>query len=163
MRLAVGDNAWDRVRGSCVADYAAGRRTPCAGRAVILTAIQSLRRVVGRGATLYGVVVILVRVRMGGEFGGSRAGAQRYRGACWERSPSWGSALPGARTERGASSEARVRSLACPGLWGEGPRLGRASGLAPGKRQQASAFQGLRRGSWLGEGLVGALRAQIEL
>jgi hypothetical protein len=28
------------------------------------------------------------------------------------------------------------------GLWGEGLGLGRASGLAPGKRQQASAVQG---------------------
>jgi len=37
----------------------------------MLTAVKSLRLVVGRGATLYGVVVILVRVRMGGEFGGS--------------------------------------------------------------------------------------------
>ena len=46
----------------------------------MLTAVKSLRLVVGRGATLYGVVVILVRVWMGGEFGGSRAGAQRSQG-----------------------------------------------------------------------------------
>jgi hypothetical protein len=59
----------------------------------------------------------------------------------------------------------RVRSLAIPGFYGdgllgEGAELGlsaprgllggmlewnRASGLAPGKRQQASAVQGLRR------------------
>ena len=46
----------------------------------MLTAVKSLRLVVGRGATLYGVVVILVRVWMGG----------RVR-----REPSWGSALSG--------------------------------------------------------------------
>jgi len=39
------------------------------------------------------------------------------------RTPSWGSALPG-------------------GVRGEVLGLGRASGLAPGKRQQASAVQG---------------------
>jgi hypothetical protein len=56
---------------------------------------------------------------------------------------------------------AEVRSE--KGLWGERGKLGwgRASGLAPGKRQQASAFQGVRRAGT--EGLVGALRAQGEL
>jgi len=39
------------------------------------------------------------------------------------RTPSWGSALPG-------------------GVRGDVLGLGRASGLAPGKRQQASAVQG---------------------
>ncbi len=132
MRLAVGDNAWDRVRGSCVADYAAGRRTPCAGRAVILTAIQSLRRVVGRGATLYGVVVILVRVRMGGEFGGSRAGAQRYRGACSERGRvgrgrragaqrSQGRVRRGGRVRRREYGASRARACGERGLGWAGP------------------------------------------
>ena len=41
---------------------------------------------------------------------------------------------------------ARVRSLACPGLLEGMLEWNRASGLAPGKRQQASAFQGLRLG-----------------
>ena len=46
------------------------------------------------------------------------------------------------------------------GLLGELERC-RASGLAPGKRQQASAVQGLRLAC--GEGLVGALRVRREL
>jgi len=103
----------------------------------------------------------------GGERGNLVRGCGDF-GACLDggrvrREPSWGSAIPRACSERGASSEARVRSLACPGLLGGMLEWGRASRLAPGKRQQASAVQGLRRGSWLGEGLVGALRAQGEL
>jgi len=54
------------------------------------------------------------------------------------------------------------------GLRGGRVELGwcRASGLAPGKRQQASAFQGLRRACTEEGGLggrVGALRARGEL
>ena len=67
----------------------------------MLTAVKSLRLVVGRGATLYGVVVILVRVWMGGassegaELGLSAIGGRVRRGACWEMScgtplPLWG-------------------------------------------------------------------------
>ena len=46
MGLLGGEEAWSE---------GAGRRTPCAGRAVILTAVQSLRLLVRRGATPYGV------------------------------------------------------------------------------------------------------------
>ncbi len=77
--------------------------------------------------------------------------------ASWLRES--GSGLPhskafGGRVRRGASTEPRG-----PGLVRRGGELerGRASGLAPGRRQQASAFQGLRRaGSERGGGgLVG--------
>jgi len=62
---------------------------------------------------------------------------------------------------------ARVRGLAELGLVGRGLERCRASGLAPGKRQQASAVQGLRLAGWEGareeRGRVGVLRTQGEL
>ena len=47
------------------------------------------------------------------------------------------------------------------GVWGELERC-RASGLAPGQRQQASAVQGPSAGrrGWLGEGRPGGRRAR---
>jgi hypothetical protein len=84
--------------------------------------------------------------------------------------------LPAVQSLRRAGSEGRTHTGSCGIVLGTGgaasgsrhPRLVtgrpygagafgerlegcRASGLAPGKRQQASAFQGLRPG-WLGEG-----------
>ena len=51
----------------------------------MLTAVKSLRLVVGRGATLYGVVVILVRVWMGGASSeGAELGLSAPRGAYGE-------------------------------------------------------------------------------
>jgi hypothetical protein len=80
----------------------------------MLTAVKSLRLVVGRGATLYGVVVILVRVWMGGEFGGSRAGAQRYRGACSERGRVGRGRRAGAQRSQGRVRRGgRVRRREC--------------------------------------------------
>ena len=43
-----------------MAEDADGRRALCVGRAVVLTVVKRLRLVVGRGETLYGVVVIWV-------------------------------------------------------------------------------------------------------
>jgi hypothetical protein len=87
-----------------------GRRTPCAGRAVILTAVQSLRLLVRRGACWVARVRSLAIPGAGWERAGRRTpcagraviltAVQSLR-LLVRRTPSWGSELPGACGERG--------------------------------------------------------------
>jgi hypothetical protein len=157
-------------RGACSEGGVVGglaARTPCAGRAVMLPAVQSLRRLFGGGEGLLGGASAEPR-----DPGLGRRGGLVRRVAC-RRTPCAGRAviLPAVQSLRLACSEggiacwvARVRSLAIPGLVGGGGLLGEGlSGAGPagwlresGSRlPQSKVTAAVTEGRLVGRGRVG--------